>query len=615
MEFLRSIRKATRKTARPYAFEYRLRAVKLYLEEGVPIVVIHRETGVGQQTIRNWVAQYQATGQEGLRSVPRRGGGTAKLPEAVTEKIVAVKAAHPGFGVRRISQLLRRVFFLPGSPETVRRTLQAHQMMSPPGRKARCNLTRPRFFERATPNQLWQSDIFTFRLGGQYAYLIGYIDDYSRYITGLDLFRSQTAENVIEVYRRAVGEYRVPQEMLTDNGRQYVTWRGSSRFAAELAKDRVKHLRSSPHHPMTVGKMERFWKTIFGEFLGRAQFASFEEARERVGWWVRYYNHKRPHQGIGGLCPADRYFEIQSALKKTIDQGIQENILEMALRGKPQAPFYMVGRMDGQSVVLRAEKGQLRLTVDGEEETKDLVYNLTEDTHEREDREGREGAPSTDREPARSPGEVPGGPGPVERDAPPRRDLSGVCDPVQPAHSLGEAGPGGDAAGPLPAGPPDPGPGPAASAAEPSGDALKEAPEASERLPGGCGGEPDCPGEDIGLGGEGGAGETRHEGPVPDDRHPGGPERPDHGDGGGATPGGLAQDLLRVGEAGPESPASGPDGRASRAAPEDRGGHGEEGAHADGAGPAEAAGGGEADRDGPAGSDAVRRALSGPRSQ
>jgi hypothetical protein len=28
------------------------------------------------------------------------------------------------------------------------------------------------------PNQLWQSDIFTFRLGGHYAYLVGYIDDY-----------------------------------------------------------------------------------------------------------------------------------------------------------------------------------------------------------------------------------------------------------------------------------------------------------------------------------------------------------------------------------------------------------------------------------------------------
>src|SRR5208337_5056322 len=119
-------------------------------------------------------------------------------------------------GVKRISQLLKRAFFLSASPETVRRTLKAASLAGPSGKKPRRNITRPRSFERSTPNQLWQTDIFTFRLGGRYAFLIGFIDDYSRYITGLELFRSQTAQNVIEVYRRAASEYNPPKEMLTD---------------------------------------------------------------------------------------------------------------------------------------------------------------------------------------------------------------------------------------------------------------------------------------------------------------------------------------------------------------------------------------------------------------
>ncbi len=65
-----------------------------------------------------------------------------------------------------------------------------------------------------------------------------------------------------------------------------------------------------------------------------------------------------PHQEIGRLCPADRYFEIQAELNETMEQGIADNVLEMALRGKPQEPFYMVGQTEGQSVVLRAEKGK-----------------------------------------------------------------------------------------------------------------------------------------------------------------------------------------------------------------------------------------------------------------
>jgi hypothetical protein len=148
---------------------------------------------------------------------------------------------------------------------------------------------------------------------------------------------------------------------------------------------------------MTLGKIERFWKSIYEEFLVRSQFGSFEEAQERVRHWVKYYNHKRPHQGIGGLFPADRYFEIQGELRKVMEKGIAENVLEMALRGKPREPFYMVGRMEGQSVVLRAEKGKLRLLVDGEEggKSKELVYEVDpkeeKDKKEEEDGKGGEG--------------------------------------------------------------------------------------------------------------------------------------------------------------------------------------------------------------------------------
>ncbi len=160
--------------------------------------------------------------------------------------------------IRRITDVLKRFFWVKTSPATVQRTLRDQGLATPVKKKPERNPAKPRFFERARPNQMWQSDILTFRLAGKNAYLIGYLDDYSRYITGLGFYRSQTALNVIETYRRAVGEYGVPKEMITDNGRQYTNWRGTTRFEKELAKDRVKHIRSRPHHPMTLGKIERF---------------------------------------------------------------------------------------------------------------------------------------------------------------------------------------------------------------------------------------------------------------------------------------------------------------------------------------------------------------------
>lgn len=350
------------KSARRFTADEKLKAIRLHLEEGFSMALVCRELNVSKSSLGLWLQAYRLGGEAGLQpGVP--GPRKNRLPAPITDKIIELKREHPTFGIKRISQLLRRCFFLPASPETVRHRLHDAELMekgSPPKKR---NITRPRFFERATPNQMWQTDIFTFLLGGRYAYLIAFMDDYSRFIVGADLFRSPTAPSVIEVYRVAVGEFQPPKEMLTDNGRQYTSWRGTSRFEAELKKDRVAHFKSRPHHPMTLGKIERFWSTIWQDFLVRAQFDSFDAARERIKLWIKYYNHKRPHQGIEGLCPADRFFEIQTQLRSTIEAGIQENLLELALRGKPQAPFYMVGRMDGQSVVLRAEKGKLKLSV------------------------------------------------------------------------------------------------------------------------------------------------------------------------------------------------------------------------------------------------------------
>jgi len=453
-----------------YGLEFKLRCVKLRLEEGIPVPLLSKEVGCSQDVIRRWAKAYQERGEAGLRKGVVPAGSRRKLPGPVREKIVEIKKREPFFGVKRISHLLKRAFFLSASPETVRRTLRAESLIVPSKKKHQHNITRPRFFERSTPNQLWQSDIFTFRLGGRYAYLIGFIDDYSRYMVGLELYRSQTADQVLEVYRRAVGEYGVPKEMLTDRGRQYTNWRGTTRFERELGKDRVRHIKSQAHHPMTLGKIERFWKTIYEEFLVRAQFGSFEEARERIRQWMQYYNHKRPHQGIGGLCPADRYFEIQAELRKTMEQGIAENVLEMALRGKPREPFYMVGRMEGQSVVLRAEKGKLRLMVGDEEGggKQEMVYEVTaqgderDRSREREERDGQdreaEGGEAGDGREEREVGpyggaEVPGGVIGMDGETQTRGGLPGVGSPVEFIEPVAGPGNGGDALGAAASGP------------------------------------------------------------------------------------------------------------------------------------------------------------------
>jgi transposase len=144
-----------------YPYELRLKAVKLNLEKGISRDVISRELGVGESSVSNWIKAYREEGEGGLRNKPFGARpGQKKLPEPVTARIVELKKAEPTWGVKRIAQVLRRMFWLPGSPETVRTRLHEAGLMNQERAKGRRNLTRPRFFERATPNQMWQTDIF-----------------------------------------------------------------------------------------------------------------------------------------------------------------------------------------------------------------------------------------------------------------------------------------------------------------------------------------------------------------------------------------------------------------------------------------------------------------------
>lgn len=77
-------------------------------------------------------------------------------------------------------------------------------------------------------------------------YLLAFLDDHSRFITGYGLFGSQSTPLVIEVVRAAIAAYGVSAEILIDNATQYVMWRGKSQFTKELEKLGIKQLVANP---------------------------------------------------------------------------------------------------------------------------------------------------------------------------------------------------------------------------------------------------------------------------------------------------------------------------------------------------------------------------------
>jgi hypothetical protein len=72
------------------------------------------------------------------------------------------------------------------------------------------------------------------------------------------------------------------------------------------------------------------------------------DARNRIGLFLDYYNFLRPHQGIDGLVPADRFFGAAPEVLKTLKARVAANALELACHGIPKDPFYLTGQVDGQ---------------------------------------------------------------------------------------------------------------------------------------------------------------------------------------------------------------------------------------------------------------------------
>ena len=355
--------------------EQKLLLLDTWLRSGLPARDFGALVNVSRHTLYAWKRRFEQLGPAGLMDQPRGGRRGSRLPDLTKRTILMLKTAHPDWGCQRISDMLARGPALPASPAAVARVLHeaGYQMKE---QRTRPHPAQVRSFERARPNQLWQTDLFTFVLKRQNrrVYLVAFMDDHSRFITGYGLHASQSAALVLEVLRAAIAAHGSPEEILTDNGSQYTTWRGKSQFTRELEKRGIRQIVASPRRPQTLGKIERFWGSMWRECLETAVFLDLADARQRIGLFMDHYNLQRPHQGIEGLVPADRFFHAAPEVLKTLKARVTRNARELAQKGIPKKPFYLTGQVEGQPFSVHREGDRVVLhRADQEREDIDLI--------------------------------------------------------------------------------------------------------------------------------------------------------------------------------------------------------------------------------------------------
>jgi transposase InsO family protein len=302
--------------------EQRYRAVIAVLD-GARVTEVAAEVGVSRQSVHAWLARYRAAGLAGLadRSQRPRSSPNQASPE-VEARVCELRRAHPRWGAQRIvHELMRGPAVSEGLPSrsTVHRILVRNGLVvTRARRRKRSDYVR---WQRPAPMALWQLDVvYGPRLVDtstgelREARIVTGVDDHSRFCVIARVVERATGRAVCLAFSEALGRFGAPEEVLTDNGKQFTDRFGRGGevlFDKICRRNGIVHRLTAPSSPTTTGKIERFHQTLRRELLDDARpFTSLLDAQAAIDGWVREYNAERPHQSLETkvpVTPAERF--------------------------------------------------------------------------------------------------------------------------------------------------------------------------------------------------------------------------------------------------------------------------------------------------------------------
>jgi transposase InsO family protein len=336
-----------------YTQQEKLEVLKTAGEVGV--VKASELAGVHYTTVYDWRKQLNVLGERAFVDyVPSTvGRGVKRISQEKERAVLEMWERYPGYGPSQVRNQLRRGG-VTISVRTVERIMKAKGYRGIRKRRGTKEGTR---FEATRPLELVQMDILEYYIHKVRVYIILLLDDFSRFLLGYRVASAATIDEVIGAVRDAIDRYGKMEELLTDRGFVFYSWRGVNRFEHYLEMEGIYHTHARSRHPKTLGKVEAVNRQLQKELLRRREFVGVSEASEGIGSWVEEYNYRRTHQGLGGLLvPADRFHgragEVARCLSEKLDPGdkacysvddVSRSVLSLALSPDGTLTCYLFG--------------------------------------------------------------------------------------------------------------------------------------------------------------------------------------------------------------------------------------------------------------------------------
>ena len=267
---------------------------------------------VGEKTIEAWYYAWRRDGIEGLTPKPRNDRGVSKLPAAVQQALLAAKRENPRRSIRQIQQLLESSGTVARgtlSRSAIHRLLQQHGLSRVAVSVAVPEEHRRYVAEHA--NAIWYGDVMhgpTLTVKGRRrkVYLVTLMDDASRLIAHSAFCTGETALDIEGVLKQALLKRGLPRKLVVDNGAAY----RATTLQGICARLDIRLLYCRPYAPEGKGKLERWHRTFRDHFLSEldvSRIADLDDLNARVWAWIEQVYHRRPHGGLGGQTPLERY--------------------------------------------------------------------------------------------------------------------------------------------------------------------------------------------------------------------------------------------------------------------------------------------------------------------
>jgi transposase InsO family protein len=279
-------------------------------DENLNVSVFCGEQGVSRSTFYKWRNRYRREGLAGLEERSRRPlTSSPRMPADLEDRIVELRKMLADDGLDAGAATIEGHLVDEGwdpvpSEASIWRALTRRGFITPQPKKRPKSSYKTFVFERV--NECWQIDHYDWKLAeGTAVQVINILDDHSRVVDS-EAFPTVTCENAWTTFVQAADSWGFPGMVLTDND---LVYNGSRRnitvsFEANLKALGIRPITSTPHHPQTCGKVERYHQTEQKWLKARPPAETLDELNQQLATFNDFYNNKRKHSSLNGANPA-----------------------------------------------------------------------------------------------------------------------------------------------------------------------------------------------------------------------------------------------------------------------------------------------------------------------